>query len=124
LRLTNVHSDLEVEIPESSRLNFDNLTPLELGERLGSLYSKAEDIQPVKTKFKEGLFKHSPFATKLYLELPAPTLNDSVSDLERLYRALRSYEEFPVIQTGLFNIRQLVSFCVIRMEVTVTLASV
>jgi len=105
--LTNVHSDLEVDIPESSRLNFDNLTPLELGERLGSLYSKAEDIHPVKTKFKEGLFKHSPFATKIYLELPAPTLNDSISDLERLYRALRSYEEFPVIQTGLFNIRQL-----------------
>lgn len=105
--LTNIHSDLEVEIPESSRLNFDNLTPLELGERLGSLYSKAEDIQPVKTKFKEGFFKHSPFATKLYLELPAPTLNDSVSDLERLYRALRGFEEFPVIQTGLFNIRQL-----------------
>ena len=105
--LTNIHSDLEVEIPENSRLNFDNLTPLELGERLGSLYSKAEDIQPVKTKFKEGFFKHSPFATKLYLELPAPTLNDSVSDLERLYRALRGFEEFPVIQTGLFNIRQL-----------------
>ena len=33
--LTNVHSDLEVEIPEGSRLNFDNLTPLELGERFG-----------------------------------------------------------------------------------------
>jgi len=105
--LTNIHSDLEVEIPKESRLNLDNLSPSELEERLGSLYSKAEDIQPVNTKFKEGLFKHSPFATKLYLELPAPTLNDSISDLERLYRALRSLEDFPVIQTGLFNIRQL-----------------
>jgi len=105
--LTNIHSDLEVNIPESSRLNFDSLSPQELEERLGSLYSKAEDIQPVKTKHKDGLFKHSPFATKLYLELPAPTLNDSISDLERIYRALRSFEDFPVIQTGLFNIRQL-----------------
>ena len=105
--LTNIHSDLEIEIPESSRVNFNKLTSQELEERLGGLYSKAEDIQPVKTKHKEGLFKHSPFATKLYLELVAPTLNDSVSDLERLYRALRSFEDFPVIQTGLFNIRQL-----------------
>lgn len=105
--LTNIHSDLEVEIPVSSRLNFDKLTPEELEERLGSLYSKVEDIQQVKAEFDEGLFKHSPFATKLYLELSQPTLNDSVSDLERLYRALRRFEEFPVIQTGLFNIRQL-----------------
>ncbi len=105
--LTNIHSDLVVEILESSRLNFDKPGTLELGERLSSLYSKAEDIQPVNTKIKEGLFKHSPFATKIYLELPAPTLNDSVSDLERLYRALRNFDDFPVIQTGLFNIRQL-----------------
>jgi len=105
--LTNIHSDLEVEVPESSRLNFDKLSPKELEERLGGLYSKAEDIQPVELKSKDGLFKHSPFATKIYLELPGPTLNDSVSDLERIYRALRGYENFPVIQTGLFNIRQL-----------------
>jgi len=105
--LTNIHGDLEVEIPESSRLNFDKLSPEELGERLGGLYSKAEDIQPVELKSKDSLFKHSPFATKIYLELPGPTLNDSISDLERIYRALRGYEKFPVIQTGLFNIRQL-----------------
>ncbi|MDP2044359.1 MAG: hypothetical protein Q8K15_04245, partial [Candidatus Omnitrophota bacterium] len=72
---------MEVEIPESSRLNFDKLTPEELEERLSGLYSKAEDIQPIKTNLQEGVFKHSPFTTKLYLELPAPSLNDSVSDL-------------------------------------------
>ena len=105
--LTNIHSDLEIEIPENSRLNFDNLSSIELEERLGSLYSRVEDIQPVKARFEEGLFKHSPFATKIFLKLPLPTLNDSISDLERLYRALRSFEDFPVIQTGLFNIRQL-----------------
>jgi len=105
--LTNIHSDLEVEIPESSRINFEKLSPKEIDERLGNLYSKAEDIHPVEQRIKEGIFKHSPFATKIYLELSAPTLNDSISDLERIYRALRAYEEFPVIQTGLFNIRQL-----------------
>ncbi len=105
--LTTVHSDLKVLIPDSSRINFDKLTPEELEERLSGLYSKAEDIQPVKEKFEDKVFTHSPFATKIYLELPEPTLNDSISDLERLYRALRQYGEFPAIATGLFNIRQL-----------------
>ncbi|MFH1191732.1 MAG: ASKHA domain-containing protein [Candidatus Omnitrophota bacterium] len=105
--LTTIHSDLEVLIPDSSRINFDQLTPEELGQRLSGLYSKAEDIQSVKAKFEDRLFNHSPFATKLYLELPEPTLNDSISDLERLYRALRGFGEFPRLTTGLFNIRQL-----------------
>jgi len=105
--LTTIHSDLEVLIPDNSRINFDKLTPEELEERLSGLYSKAEDIQPVKGKSDHKIFKHSPFATKLYLELPEPTLNDSISDLERLYRALREFGEFPAVATGLFNIRQL-----------------
>jgi len=105
--LTTIHSDLEVEIPANSRLNFDKLTPDELEERLGGLYSKAEDIQLIKTNSQDGVFKHSPFATKLYLELPKPTLNDSVSDLERVVRSLRTLGKFPVMQTGIFNIRQL-----------------
>jgi uncharacterized 2Fe-2S/4Fe-4S cluster protein (DUF4445 family) len=105
--LTTIHSDLDVLIPDSSRINFDKLTPQELKERLNGLYSKAEDIQSVQEKFQDKVFKHSPFSTKLYLELPEPTLNDSISDLERLYRSLRSLGEFPVVDIGLFNIRQL-----------------
>ena len=105
--LTTIQSDLEVLIPDSSRLNFDKLTPEELEERLSGLYSKAEDIQFVQAEFQDKIFNHSPFSTKLYLELPPPTLNDSISDLERLYRSLRSRGEFPVVATGLFNIRQL-----------------
>ncbi|MDD5120351.1 MAG: ASKHA domain-containing protein [Candidatus Omnitrophica bacterium] len=105
--LTSIQSDLEVIIPESSRLNFDKLTPGELEERLSGLYSKAEDIWTQDEKIGEKVFKHSPFVTKIYLDLPKPTLEDNLSDLERLYRALRRFEAFPVIQTGLFNIRQL-----------------
>jgi len=105
--LTSIQSDLEVLIPDSSRLNFDKLTPEELKQRLNGLYSKSEDVQSVPVKFEDKVFKHSPFATKLYLELPEPTLTDCISDLERLYRALRSLGEFPGVSTGLFNIRQL-----------------
>ncbi len=42
--LTNVHGDLEVQIPDSSRLNFEKLTPEELDERLSGL-----SIDPVDT---------------------------------------------------------------------------
>ncbi len=105
--LSTIHSDLVVEIPESSRLNLERLTPEELAQRLNGLYSKAEDIQPLNLDPAAGIFTHSPLATKIFLELKPPTLDDNLSDLERLYRALRIYGDFPVIQTGLFNIRQL-----------------
>ncbi len=37
---------------------------------------------------------------KFYLELPPPTLNDSLSDLDRVYRAIRKkMPEFPFVQT-------------------------
>ena len=95
--LTTIQSDLEITIPGSSRFNLE--------ERLDSLYSKAEE--EITVQFENKIFKHSPFATKLYLELSKPTIHDNVSDLERLYRAIRKFGDFPEIETGLFNIRQL-----------------
>ena len=105
--LTTIHSDLEVEIPSESRLDFEKLSPQELELRLKGLYSPAEDIQPASTPLTETLFTHSPLATKLYLELPRPTLDDSISDLERLYRQIRKIKNIPIMQTGIANIRQL-----------------
>jgi len=49
---TNIHSDLEVLIPEGSRINFEKLTPEELEKRLSSFYSKTEDSAPVGEKLK------------------------------------------------------------------------
>ncbi len=105
--LTTIQSDLEVVILDSSRINFEKLTAQEQEERLAGLYSKAEDLQTVPEVLQDKDFKHLPFVTKLYLELPEPSLSDCVSDLERLYRGLRNLGDFPVLTTGLFNIRQL-----------------
>ncbi len=105
--LTTVQGELEVLIPESSRFDFDQLTPEQLQERLVGLYAQAEELPLENPKFEDEIFQHSPFSRKVYLELPKPTLNDSISDLERLYRSLRNLENFPVISTGIFNIRQL-----------------
>jgi uncharacterized 2Fe-2S/4Fe-4S cluster protein (DUF4445 family) len=105
--LTTIHSDVEVEVPAESRLDFQNLTPQELELRLKGLYSEAEEIETTFPGLTEKLFKHSPLATKVHLELPKPTIDDNISDLERLYRQIRKIQSVPVMQTGLANIRQL-----------------
>lgn len=102
-----VQSDLEVFIPPESRLEFDKLTPEEIELRLKGLYSESEEIETPRAILKEGVFFHSPLATKLYLELPEPTLNDRLSDLERLYRAIQQVADVRIMQTGLMNIRRL-----------------
>jgi len=104
--LTTVQSDLEIEIPEESRLSFDKLSPEEVELRLRGLYGESEDILSSDSLLDE-VFVHSPLATKLYLELPPPDLNDRISDLERLYREIRKNYEIPIMQTGLANIRRL-----------------
>jgi uncharacterized 2Fe-2S/4Fe-4S cluster protein (DUF4445 family) len=105
--LTSVEEDLEVEVPPESRLDFEKLTPAEVDLRLKGLYTKAEEIEPSAPIVGEEIFVHSPLATKLYLELPPPSLDDKISDLERLYRQIRRIQDIPIMQTGLANIRRL-----------------
>jgi len=106
--LAVIQSDLEVVIPAESRLDSDKLLEQDKDLRLKGLYSQSEEIE---TAFglseEEDIFVHSPLATKLYLELPPPTLEDKISDLERLYRAINRIQDIPVMQTGLVNIRRL-----------------
>lgn len=105
--LTTVQSDLEVEVPPESRLDLEKLSPEEIDLRLKGIYSESEDIEPSTSILGEEIFTHSPLATKLYLELPPPDLEDKISDLERLYRSIRRIQDIPIMQTGLSNIRRL-----------------
>ena len=100
--VTLVHSDLEVEIPNESRMDLEKVTSSELK----GLYSESEEIDLPSIKPGE-IFVHSPLATKVYLELSEPNIDDKISDLERLYRKIRSLQNIPALQTGLSNIRQL-----------------
>lgn len=97
--ITTIHSDLEVEVPVESRM--------ETGLGAKGIYSESEEVESGKRFLSDKLFKHSPLSTKLYLELPAPNLNDTASDLDRLFRGIRKAQALPVMQTGLSNIRQL-----------------
>ncbi|MEK6727286.1 MAG: ASKHA domain-containing protein [Candidatus Omnitrophota bacterium] len=105
--LTTAQSDLEVEVPPESRLDFEKLSAQELELRLKGLYEESEEVEEVVPVKPEEIFTHSPLSTKLYLELPKPTLKDNISDLERLYREIRRLSDVPIMQAGLANIRKL-----------------
>src|SRR3989338_5763596 len=80
--LTTIQGDLTVKVPPSSRLDIKKIKEEDAKLlRLKGVYSQAEDVEeagePMAT---EEVFSHSPLATKLYLELPPPPLDDNVSD--------------------------------------------
>lgn len=97
--LAAIHSDVEVEIPPQSRLDFKKYVP--------QFYSPPEEIEQIKETLGDQTFFASPFTTKLYLELPPPTLEDNVSDLERIYRKISKGEDIQPFDMNLANIKQL-----------------
>jgi uncharacterized 2Fe-2S/4Fe-4S cluster protein (DUF4445 family) len=106
--LSTVQGDVEVEVPPESRLDVGKVTDEQAKFlRLKGIYSQAEDIDKGISVIPQDLFSHSPLATKLYLEIPPPSFDDRVSDLERLYREIRRYYDIPIMQTGLTNIKRL-----------------
>jgi len=123
--LSAVHSDIEVEVPEESRMGFEKLSQQEMELRLKGLYAKSEELA-----FSPGLptdksFTYAPLVKKVYLELDAPNLNDKISDLERIYRAISNFEDISTLtlETSLANIRQLSELLrASEWKVTVTLA--
>ena len=106
--LCTIESDLAVEVPPESRLELDKISEEEAYDlRLKGMYSQAEEIDKAPSLISEDIFIHSPLATKLYLEIPPPTLEDKISDLERLYRQIRKLQDIKIMQTGLANIKRL-----------------
>ena len=106
--LTTVYGDLEVFVPPESRLDLGKLSGEEAKFlRLRGIYSEAEEVDSGKPIIDETVFVHSPLATKIFLKMPPPTLDDKISDLERLYREIRRKRDIPIMQTGLMNIKRL-----------------
>lgn len=106
--LTAALGNLEVFIPKESRLDLSKVKEKEARlHRLKGIYSEAVEVDKGKPIISEEVFTHSPISTKIYVELPPPTLDDSVSDYERLLREIRKKYDIPIMQTGLRNIRRL-----------------
>ncbi|MCK4261903.1 DUF4445 domain-containing protein [bacterium] len=103
-----IHSDVEIEIPPSSRLKDQQILTEEAKvERLKGVFSEAGEVERGIELEEREIFSHSPLATKLFLKLPPPTLKDNVSDLERLYREVRRKRDIPILQTGLANVKKM-----------------
>lgn len=104
--LTEIRSNLEVEIPSGSKLDFEKPSPQDLELRLKGAYSKPEEVEFLLPEEKVEPYEHSPLVTKLYLELPKPDLNDKISDLERINRQIKRLNpSIPTTGSSLANIR-------------------
>jgi len=95
--LSEVKSDIRVTIPEESRMDEK---PEYDGREAGGLFAAGNGGLP---------FSLVPLCMKRYLELPKPSLADSLSDLDRIVRELRSAPGAPDVRAGLEFIRTLPS---------------
>jgi len=123
---TSPKSDMEVFVPEESRLgDLEILTEEIKGKRLAGLYTPVEEIEEGHYKTTSKIFKHSPLSTKIFLKLPEPTIDDNLGDADRLLREVKKqHKEIDIMQMGLSNIKRLpVLLRESNWEVTVTLGN-
>jgi len=92
---TLIEGDLEVEVPKES---------LEVHEKIK--HESEEFTKGIILKREDG-FKFSPFVRKFYVELPPPTLDDNVSDLERIGRELKGSLDKVMLSAKLANVKHL-----------------
>ncbi len=91
-------SDLVVEVPLESRMEGKQIVIDEDAQRFSGL---------ARVDLARYEFEHAPVTEKYYLDISPPSLEDNLSDLSRLYRAIREHVDAPIMQTGLKNIRRL-----------------
>jgi len=114
--LTPVNSNLIVEIPQSSRLAFHE----NLNVSCASTEVAIQDFY-----LWDDVFEKKPLTKKIHLRLPIPDENDTLSDLDRLYRELKKHVNNPVFRIEhslLRNLSQLLRSS--DWEITVTIAEI
>jgi uncharacterized 2Fe-2S/4Fe-4S cluster protein (DUF4445 family) len=93
---TPVEDELEVEVPPESRLEGEQI----LIEGGGVNYSEPAFIEGHPQEETKVPF-YSPLTSKIYLQLPPPSLEDNLSDLDRIYRELRRKWDIPILDIEL-----------------------
>ena len=91
---TEVIDDLEVFIPPESRIEEEQI----LTDEPIVDYSKPEKLSVARVA-SDPLSFFEPLAQKIYLELPAPTSEDNISDIDRVIRGVRKklrYNSFEI----------------------------
>jgi len=96
--MTHPRGDVVVEVPVESRLE-------------GRPRQTEEDtIRFSATQVlvgEQGPYPHDPLSQKRFLDLPKPTLEDPIADLERVYREIKRDEHIPIMQIGMAPLRHL-----------------
>ena len=95
---TKVYSDVVVEVPPESRLEGRPQLAKEEAIRFAGLAPPREGAK---------VYEFDPLGQKQLLEMNPPTLQDSLADRERTFRAIYQKYHHPVMQTGLVNLRGL-----------------
>ncbi len=94
---TKVLGEVEVEIPPESRAEAAQILIDVDAQRFRALHPVGGEIE----------VRPAPLIRKLYLELPRPSLDDSLSDQSRLFREIRRRRPAPIMQLGLKVLRTL-----------------
>jgi uncharacterized 2Fe-2S/4Fe-4S cluster protein (DUF4445 family) len=93
---TPVEGNLTVEVPPESRLEGEQI----LMDTGAVRYSEPAFIERHPQEEAKVPF-YSPLTSKVYLELPPPSLEDNLSDLDRIYRELRRKWDIPILDVEL-----------------------
>jgi len=92
---TKVYGDMEVVIPPESRLEGEQI----LMEQPVVDYSHPEKMSVPRIS-TDPLTLFEPLSRKIYMELPEPSLEDNMGDMERIVRELRKKTEYQDFETS------------------------
>jgi len=99
---TKVEDNLEVVVPPKSRLEKERI----ITEGVPVTYTEPERVSLYKRPYKPVSF-FEPSVSKVYLELPEPTLNDNIADIDRITREMEKkvrYSSFEISLACLQNL--------------------
>jgi len=99
-----VYGDMEVVIPPESRLEAEQI----LMEQPVVDYSHPEKISVPKIS-TDPMTLFEPLAQKIYMELPEPSLEDNLGDVERIIRELRKKTEYQNFEASFHCLQGLAS---------------
>ena len=99
---TAVEEDLTVEVPVKSRLEEEHIVT----EGIPVSYSEPEKVVLHRRPSDPASF-FEPLVSKVYLELPEPTLADNTADIDRVTRELRKVSRYRDYEVSLACLRDL-----------------
>ena len=92
--------DIELEIPQESLLEDIQILTSTKAEKDLFKYGEIQEETIVAAHLKESTL-HEPLVKKVYLRLLHPTLQDNLSDLERLLREIKSKQNISCLEISL-----------------------